>query len=390
MPVYQYEDKFYDLPDGLTNEQAIARIQEHLGKGATVAQPQTQRQELTAGQKAYQSTRDILTPTVEALGTVAGGLIGTPLGPLGTVSGAGLGYGISKGILENIDIAMGVKQPSKSMLEPAAESLKNVAEGATYEVGGRVVAPIIAKGVGKAIDFLSPYVSSAELKAAEIARDALGKDLPAVLDRLKNASPGASVAEVTASLENPTWQALIKNALDRDPQFLRKINLFGEEESLKALSKLAGGGNAAETRKIFENAKTALNTTTTPMREAAVNRANLGKAVAEYEAQAGQLSSEASMEVQRVRDLIKAGNLAEASARLDLIKRGLPVGFTKFTYKDELAQKAFNEWSDKAAQASLDLGQGARFAQAAADTLRRYGIKPLNGAKIANDISKIA
>ena len=146
MPVYQYEDKFYDLPDGLTNEQAIARIQEHLGKGTTVAQPQTQRQELTAGQKAYQSTRDILTPTVEALGTVAGGLIGTPLGPMGTVSGAGLGYGISKGILENIDIAMGVKQPSKSMLEPAAESLKNVAEGATYEVGGRVVAPIIAKG----------------------------------------------------------------------------------------------------------------------------------------------------------------------------------------------------------------------------------------------------
>lgn len=390
MPVYQYEDKFYDLPDGLTNEQAIARIQEHLGKGATVAQPQTQRQELTAGQKAYQSTRDILTPTVEALGTVAGGLIGTPLGPLGTVSGAGLGYGISKGILENIDIAMGVKQPSKSMLEPAAESLKNVAEGATYEVGGRVVAPIIAKGVGKAIDFLSPYVSSAELKAGEIARDALGKDLPAVLDRLKNASPGASVAEVTASLENPTWQALIKNALDRDPQFLRKINLFGEEESLKALSKLAGGGNAAETRKIFENAKTALNTITTPMREEALNRANLGKAVAEYEAQAGRLSSEASMEVQRVRDLIKAGNLAEASARLDLIKRGLPVGFTKYTYKNELAEKAFGEWSDKAAQASLDLGQGARFAQAAADAMRNVGIKPLEGKKIAQSISRIA
>jgi hypothetical protein len=382
MPVYQYEDKFYDLPDGLTNEQAIARIQEHLGKGTTVAQPKQQ--------VAPTVPRQALNTVVETLGTVAGGLIGAPLGPLGAVSGAGLGYGISKGILDNIDIAMGVKQPSKSMLEPAAESLKNVAEGATYEVGGRVVAPIIAKGVGKAIDFLSPYVSSAELKAGEIARDALGKDLPAVLDRLKNASPGASVAEVTASLENPTWQALIKNALDRDPQFLRKINLFGEEESLKALSKLAGGGNAAETRKILENAKTALNTTTTPMREEALNRANLGKAVAEYEAQAGQLSSEASMEVQRVRDLIKAGNLAEASARLDLIKRGLPVGFTKYTYKNELAEKAFGEWSDKAAQASLDLGQGARFAQAAADAMRNVGIKPLEGKKIAQSISRIA
>lgn len=31
MPVYQYEGKHYDLPDGLSNEQAIAKIESHLG-----------------------------------------------------------------------------------------------------------------------------------------------------------------------------------------------------------------------------------------------------------------------------------------------------------------------------------------------------------------------
>lgn len=31
MPVYQYEGKFYELPDGLTSEQAVSRIQTHLG-----------------------------------------------------------------------------------------------------------------------------------------------------------------------------------------------------------------------------------------------------------------------------------------------------------------------------------------------------------------------
>ena len=31
MPVYQYEGKHYDLPDGLSNEQAIAKIEAHLG-----------------------------------------------------------------------------------------------------------------------------------------------------------------------------------------------------------------------------------------------------------------------------------------------------------------------------------------------------------------------
>lgn len=385
MAVYQYEDKFYDLPDGLSNEEAISRIQTHLKTISTATSPR----EWTQTQKTYQAVRPYVAPTVEALTSVAGGLAGTPRGPLGMLSGTGLGYGIGKEAMELADVYIGGKTPRTGMGQ-VSEPLQNILEGATYEAAGRVALPALARTAGKVVDFLSPYVSSASLKAGEIARESLGKDLPMVLQKLKSAQPGQSIAEVTESIQNPTWQALIKNALERDPQFLRKINLFGEEESLKALSRLAGGENAAETRKILENAKNALNVTTGPSREAALNRANLGKAVADYEATAGQLSAEASAQVQQVRDLIKAGNLAEASARLDLIKRGLPVGFTKYTYKSELAEKAFNEWSDKAAQASLDLGQGARFAQSAADALRNVGIKPLEGRKIASSISKIA
>ena len=385
MAVYQYENKFYDLPDGLSNEEAISRIQTHLKTISTATSPR----EWTKTQKTYQAVRPYVAPTVEALTSVAGGLAGTSRGPLGMLSGTGLGYGIGKEAMELADVYIGGKTPRTGMAQ-VSEPLQNILEGATYEAAGRVAVPALAKTAGKVIDFLSPYVSSASLKAGEIAREALGKDLPGVLQKLKGAQPGQSISEITESIQNPTWQALIKNALERDPQFLRKINLFGEEESLKALSRLAGGENAAETRKILENAKNALNVTTGPSREAALNRANLGKAVADYEATAGQLSAEASAQVQQVRDLIKAGNLAEASARLDLIKRGLPVGFTKYTYKSELAEKAFNEWSDKAAQASLDLGQGARFAQSAADALRNVGIKPLEGRKIASSISKIA
>lgn len=39
MPVYQYEGQHYDLPDGLSNEQAIAKIQVHLGTTTTSEQP---------------------------------------------------------------------------------------------------------------------------------------------------------------------------------------------------------------------------------------------------------------------------------------------------------------------------------------------------------------
>ena len=38
MPIYQYEGKHYDLPDGLTKDQAIAKIEAHLGKAPKEAQ----------------------------------------------------------------------------------------------------------------------------------------------------------------------------------------------------------------------------------------------------------------------------------------------------------------------------------------------------------------
>lgn len=42
MPVYQYEGKHYDLPEGLSNEQAIAKIETHLGVAPKTAMPSAQ------------------------------------------------------------------------------------------------------------------------------------------------------------------------------------------------------------------------------------------------------------------------------------------------------------------------------------------------------------
>jgi hypothetical protein len=398
-----------DAQGNVEDARALAQIANSMRQTKTTPQPVPQNQppediggmyspegipliaprEAPSGKQIYQAVRPVIAPTVEALGSVAGGVAGAPLGPMGMVGGAGLGYGMAKEALNLGDVYFGGQQQRQGA-QAVTEPIRNVLEGATYEAGGRVVAPMIAKGAGKIADIFSPSTSSAQIKAGEIARESLGKDLPAVLDILKNSKSGQSVAEITASIENPTWQALVSNALQRDSQFVRKVKLFNEDESLKALSKLAGGTNATETRQILENAKNALTATTTPMREASLSRANLGKAVADYEATAGRLTEEASSEVQKVRDLIKAGELAQASARLDLIKRGLPVGASKYTYKNELAEKAFNEWSDKAAQGSIDLGQGSRFAQGAADALRNVGIKPLEGNKLAQNINKIS
>jgi hypothetical protein len=407
MPVYQYEGKHYDLPEGLSNEQAIGKIEGYLGikppesdetarLAARFPAPASAQipgygkpvpaakneQNLSLSQLLYRNiAKPVLAPTVEAMGAVGGGLLGTPMGPPGIIGGAGLGYGMAKEALKLGDIYLGGMTPEEAQTQP----VKNILEGATYEAGGRVVAPLISKGIGKAIDVFNAPAQ----KAATLAQLSLGKDLPDVLKALKNAPPNASVAEITASFNNPKWQALIDDALQQDPQFLRKVKLFNEEESLKALSKLAGGESAAEVRSVAERAKDALNAITTPSREASLNRANLGKAVAEYEAKAGQLSADAAAKVADVRRLIEAGELAEAAGRLELIKKGIPVGFTRYTYKGDLALMADN-WAAKAADASLDLGQGARFAQGAADALRSVGIKPLEGAALSQRISSIA
>jgi hypothetical protein len=407
MPVYQYEGKNYDLPDGLSNEQAIAKIQGYLGikppesdetarLAARYPAPLSEQipgygkpvpaakneQNLSIGQLLYRNiAKPVVAPTVEAMGAVGGGLLGTPLGPAGIVGGAGLGYGMAKEALKLGDIYLGGMTPEEAQTQP----VKNVLEGATYEAGGRVVAQGLSAGIGKLVDL----TQASTKKAATLAQLSLGKDLPDVLTALRNAPPNASVAEITASFNNPKWQALIDDALQQDPQFLRKVKLFNEEESLKALSKLAGGESAAEVRSVAEKAKDALNAITTPSRETALNRANLGKAVAEYEAKAGMLSGEAAAKVADVRRLIEAGDLAEAAGRLELIKKGVPVGFTRYTYKGELAQMADN-WAAKAADASLDLGQGARFAQGAADALRSVGIKPVEGLALSQRISSIA
>lgn len=336
---------------------------------------------LSTGQLAYRNiARPVIAPTVEAMGAVGGGLLGTPIGPAGIVGGAGLGYGMAKEALKLGDIYLGGMTPEEAQTQP----VKNILEGATYEAGGRVVGQAVSAGIGKVVDLFNAPAQ----KAATLAQLSLGKDLPDVLAALKKAPANASVAEITASVNNPKWQALIDDALQQDPQFLRKVRLFNENESLKALSKLAGGENAAEVRSIAEKAKDALNAITTPSREASLNRANLGKAVAEYEAKAGMLSGEAAAKVADVRRLIEAGELAEAAGRLELIKKGIPVGFTRYTYKGDLAQMADN-WASKAANASLDLGQGARFAQGAADALRSVGIKPLEGVSLARSISSI-
>lgn len=396
----------FEVPEGTTPEQAQSMIQAQLptlSQPAATELPESLRPRVAAPEGVpgarqegglYSRVRPFVAPVVEALGAgggaVLGGGAGTVFGPVGTatggVAGAGLGYGIAKEALELADVYLGGKAPRQGAAQ-ITEPARNIIEGATFEAGGRAAGPLIAQGLGRLADLRQIPKN----KAASIAKNALGPDLPEALNLLKaSRGQGVSAAQATADINSPTWQALIDRATKRDPRFLAALEKSQGEVSLNALSKLAGGTTAADVRAVKEGGKEAARAVTTPMREAALDRANLGKEVARLEGLSAELGEQAAAKVQEVRRLMELGDLATASARLGLIKKNLPVGLARYTYSGELAEKAFNEWSNKAAQASLDLGQGARFAEQAANNLRAQGISPLKGEPLVRSLKAVA
>lgn len=155
---------------------ALRRMAELEAKaaGQQMAQPQAQAQpsEIPTRRKVA----EFLAPTVEALGTAGGAVLGTAAGPLGTLAGAGAGFAGAKELMR---LAAG-DTGAETLPQSAARQAKNVLEGATMEAFGRgVVAPAIGKGaeyVSKLKNVkLDQYVKAIGDKGDEIVNALRGK-----------------------------------------------------------------------------------------------------------------------------------------------------------------------------------------------------------------------
>jgi hypothetical protein len=357
-------------------------------------------QNVSTGQKVYRNiVRPVLAPTIEMLGGVGGGVAGAPLGPAGVVGGAGLGYGMAKEAIKMGDIYLGGMTPDQAQTQP----IRNILEGATFEAGGRAIGPALGYVGGKIADLRN----IPQQRAAKLAKQAVGSDLKAVVNALRETPSNVGVGQATAKFQNPALQALVKDSLEATPegaQYLNKLGTMTEDQAVNELAKLVGGRTSTEVRDTLAAAKNAARAITTPMRDTALARGNLGKEVARLESMSAELGEQAAAKVQEVRRLIELGDVAAAAARLKTITAGLPAssrlapaksqaGFSdefasKFFYPGKLAQMS-DEWASQAATASLDLGQGARFSQAAADALRKSGIQPLRGDALVSNIQNI-
>lgn len=348
----------------------------------------TAREETT-----YEKVRKYAAPVVEAGGAILGGLAGAALGPAGAVGGAGLGYGIGKELVEAADVYLGGKKQRQGV-ETVTEPVKNVLEGATMEAGGRVLAPVLgaavkggAQVIGKALDI--PTQSTQ--KAARIARESIG-DLDVVVNALRSARPSATPAQALAEagINEPVAQALLsRSALRKEgAKFFSDVTAGENAAAMNALAEIAGAGTQTGAKGAQAASKKEVNALLEPIKDQILARANVGGTTGmALRQEAAEQGAKAAQAVQDVRRFTAAGERAGAAQVTPV--PGMPKAPQKYTYMGELQKKA-DEVATQAAKGSLEHGEAARFAQAAADQLEAAGLKPLQSAPILQSLQRVA
>lgn len=265
MPIarFQMEDgriARFEVPEGTTPEQAQSMIQAQLPAMSRAAAPSEvpgPRMEPPAWAAKYPrlygaavAGRRVLGPTVEMLGGIGGGLVGGAAGtfgggPVGTaaggVAGAALGYGMAKQALRPVDIALGLEAPPSGLPEEARRAAANIAEGATFELGGRLAAPAInrlvqagAAGVGRVLDARQ----IPNQLAAKTVREALGTPGQVAAARAAMQAPEAQgmtaqQALARAGVISPATQATIEKTVRKTGAIDTRAAIEAGQESAR-------------------------------------------------------------------------------------------------------------------------------------------------------------
>lgn len=361
---------------------------ENIKRSQEIAAAQPREPEETTRQKVARYAGPAISGVTTAGGALLGGTAGTfgggPVGTaVGTGAGAALGYGIGEELIRRIRGD-----------EPTAPSqtLKDILTGATFEAGGRVLTPLIQKGVAataRGLGKTKDVFDISRQRAAKIAREAIG---PQNMQRARQALRAAIGDDVTAAqalararetgqpLNLPVAQALLKRAAERDPQFF--TTLFNEQElaRLRTLEEIAGGANQTAANEARKEMQKLLNQKLIPTLETEMEAANIaGRVLPGMQREAEALEGAAAGKVEDVRRMTAAAERARGTQEVPV--PGQPRVSTQITYRGDLARAAEKSAED-AATGSLNLGEAARFKRFGIESLLAHNLRPLTGDSI--------
>jgi len=240
----------------------------------------------------------------------------------------------------------------------------------------------IAAGGGYIVD---KFKGGAERSAAKIAREAAGEDLPKIEALIRSKQGNLSAAEMFADLDRNQIQALGELARIKDTKnFYAKLDKFREETRQSRLDNLAGGATNTEIANSLLASKQALTDITTPMRETNLKASNTGKLQQQLETEASTLGTAAANKVDDVRRFTAARQRLNAAKTQADLSPNVSADRLKFTGEMEDAAERV---ATRAAEESLLYGEGSRFAQRRADSLKAEGLSPLDTDGVIRDIN---
>lgn len=216
MPTYQYKGQYYDLSE-TDPAKAKAKIQAHLGESiaapteTTTPPAQTYQRQPSFGEQV----RGVAYPVMEAVGAGLGGLVGSGVGPAGTIGGASLGYAGVKGLENIIDQYTGAAQP-ETLGQAAARTASDIATGATYEMGGQLLGKGISAGAGLLKKSTVPTVQ--DLRTASSAAYDRAKQSGATFDM------SATAPSLVQTMQNEGFDAALHPKLS--PVFDRITDMY--------------------------------------------------------------------------------------------------------------------------------------------------------------------
>lgn len=340
--------------------------------------------------KVASGARELLGPTVEGLATAGGAVLGSALGPVGTVAGAGLGYGISQEALRGADVLLGRAQP-RTGLQTVTEPVGNVAFGAVTEAVAPKIMSLASKGIGRVMDFAKG--NRADIKAANMLRQSLESGSRTAVEPmqnvLRNAPEGMTAAQATTDLKAPLWQSLNASVARQRGAVDDYANILANQQAndLADLAKFAGGDTTTQTRQAVAGAKRTLGAVTEPTKQQALNVASdVSEGIIGLRGEAATAREAAALKTQDVRRMASAADKAAARANQNFPVAGQPRVSGRYSYwGDEAAATAEKQLSD-AARGSLKFGDAARLREAALESLQNAGLAPLEGKPLADQI----
>jgi hypothetical protein len=303
--------------------------------------------------------------------------------------------------LGNVGQASGVGAAT-GLVNPNAKNLSANAEDAAWGAALGAAIPAVSIPVAKAAGWLWDAASGklVQMRAGKIIREIAGPDTKALVAAGNAAAPeltGAqAAAQAAANIHNTQMQALGELASGRNTgSFFSKKADIASQDAQAVLDSLAGGATQAEANLARKNANVALNKLTTPMREKELAAANTAGTLAPaLQAEATRFGEAAANKVEDVRRFTKAAETAKDLSKTWISSAGGAEGLVRrpiqYTYPGELVKKA-DTVAKNAAEASLILGENARFVQSKLDSLAAHGLTPIDTSAITTNIqSKLA